>query len=151
MRCPELSLLEWHPFAISSSPHDDFIRFSISACGDWTRSLFALFASHQMTRSYARQDFEKENRGEKKKLPRAPSDLMTRIIELKGPLKAQGGPRGRRKMRQQPISKENSELAASTHTMLASSITQSMPPFPVIEVDGPYGAPAQDFVRYKAL
>lgn len=34
--CPEISLLEWHPFTITSSPHEDFISIHISVVGDWT-------------------------------------------------------------------------------------------------------------------
>jgi predicted ferric reductase len=30
---------EWHPFSISSSPHDDYLRLSVKALGDYTNEL----------------------------------------------------------------------------------------------------------------
>ncbi len=41
LKIPELSLLEWHPFTITSAPNqaDNFISFHIKDSGDWTRAL----------------------------------------------------------------------------------------------------------------
>ncbi|OWZ10136.1 hypothetical protein PHMEG_00017061 [Phytophthora megakarya] len=36
---PMLSSFEWHPFSISSSPHEEFVTFHIKAVGDWTMKL----------------------------------------------------------------------------------------------------------------
>ncbi|RLN73666.1 hypothetical protein BBJ28_00006320 [Nothophytophthora sp. Chile5] len=36
---PSLSALEWHPFSMSSSPHEDLVTFHIKAVGDWTTEL----------------------------------------------------------------------------------------------------------------
>ncbi|KAJ8528719.1 hypothetical protein ON010_g14610 [Phytophthora cinnamomi] len=33
---PSISSLEWHPFTISSSPHEDIVAFYIKSSGDWT-------------------------------------------------------------------------------------------------------------------
>ncbi|GMF21597.1 unnamed protein product [Phytophthora fragariaefolia] len=33
---PSISRLEWHPFTISSSPHEDIVSFYIKSSGDWT-------------------------------------------------------------------------------------------------------------------
>ncbi|KAE9285616.1 hypothetical protein PF008_g26872 [Phytophthora fragariae] len=33
---PSISRLEWHPFSISSSPHEDIAVFYIKSSGDWT-------------------------------------------------------------------------------------------------------------------
>jgi respiratory burst oxidase len=41
--CPALSRFEWHPFTISSSPHDEFVQLHIKDCGDWTGGLRRLF------------------------------------------------------------------------------------------------------------
>ncbi|KAE9331654.1 hypothetical protein PR003_g14905 [Phytophthora rubi] len=38
---PKLSLLEWHPFTISSSPHEVLVTIHIKALGDWTKKLLA--------------------------------------------------------------------------------------------------------------
>ncbi|KAG6623848.1 Ferric reductase [Phytophthora cinnamomi] len=38
---PKLSLLEWHPFTISSSPHEALVTIHIKGLGDWTKKLLA--------------------------------------------------------------------------------------------------------------
>ncbi|GMG14834.1 unnamed protein product [Phytophthora fragariaefolia] len=38
---PKLSLLEWHPFTISSAPHEILVTIHIKGLGDWTRKLLA--------------------------------------------------------------------------------------------------------------
>ncbi|KAI8852816.1 ferric reductase NAD binding domain-containing protein [Chytridium lagenaria] len=34
--CPEIALYEWHPFTLTSSPHEDFVSVHIRVVGDWT-------------------------------------------------------------------------------------------------------------------
>ncbi|KAL4092643.1 hypothetical protein PRIC1_011635 [Phytophthora ramorum] len=51
---PKLTLLEWHPFTISSSPHEVLVTMHVKALGDWTRKLLAAVplstdGSHQTT------------------------------------------------------------------------------------------------------
>lgn len=41
--CPEISILQWHPFTLTSSPHDNCLSVHIRIVGDWTRELAALF------------------------------------------------------------------------------------------------------------
>ncbi|KAJ3039910.1 hypothetical protein HDV00_011693, partial [Rhizophlyctis rosea] len=42
---PKLSPFEWHPFSISSSPHDPTISIHIRALGNWTRRVASLAAT----------------------------------------------------------------------------------------------------------
>eukprot|EP00052_Salpingoeca_macrocollata_P023092 m.202374 g.202374 ORF g.202374 m.202374 type:complete len:1086 (+) comp21954_c0_seq15:75-3332(+) len=42
LNIPALSLTEWHPFTLSSTPLDDFLRCHIRAVGPWTRRLLQL-------------------------------------------------------------------------------------------------------------
>lgn len=42
---PEISVMEWHPFSITSSPYDDFISFHIEAAGDWTKALQSIICA----------------------------------------------------------------------------------------------------------
>lgn len=37
---PSLSQLQWHPFTISSAPHEAFVTFHIKVLGDWTKGLY---------------------------------------------------------------------------------------------------------------
>jgi len=39
---PELSMFEWHPFSISSSPHQEVVTIHARALGNWTEALLAL-------------------------------------------------------------------------------------------------------------
>ncbi|ETI35119.1 hypothetical protein F443_18498 [Phytophthora nicotianae P1569] len=39
---PTISRLQWHPFTISSAPHEDVVSFYIKASGDWTNKLFEM-------------------------------------------------------------------------------------------------------------
>lgn len=36
---PKISLLEWHPFTISSAPHEPLVTLHIKVLGDWTKKL----------------------------------------------------------------------------------------------------------------
>jgi NADPH oxidase len=36
INCPEISLFEWHPFTLTSSPYEDFVSIHIRCVGDWT-------------------------------------------------------------------------------------------------------------------
>jgi len=39
---PDISYLEWHPFSISSAPHEDEVSVHVRVLGDWTAQLYAL-------------------------------------------------------------------------------------------------------------
>lgn len=45
IRVPRLSRFQWHPFTISSAPHEAEMTFYVKAVGDWTKSLYQLFAT----------------------------------------------------------------------------------------------------------
>ncbi|KAI8923869.1 ferric reductase NAD binding domain-containing protein [Entophlyctis helioformis] len=36
LSCPEVGLFEWHPFTLTSSPHEEFLSVHIRVVGDWT-------------------------------------------------------------------------------------------------------------------
>ncbi|ETN14655.1 hypothetical protein PPTG_22174 [Phytophthora nicotianae INRA-310] len=42
---PTISSLEWHPFTISSSPHEPMVTLHIKALGDWTSKLQSLIVA----------------------------------------------------------------------------------------------------------
>lgn len=42
LKVPLVSNLQWHPFTIASSPHENDMVFFIKVSGDWTRRLYAL-------------------------------------------------------------------------------------------------------------
>lgn len=43
VNCPAISLLEWHPFTLTSAPEEDYFSIHIRAAGDWTDRLIDTF------------------------------------------------------------------------------------------------------------
>ncbi|KAK7107772.1 cytochrome b-245 heavy chain-like [Littorina saxatilis] len=39
LHCPSISRLEWHPFTLTSAPHEDHFSVHIRRVGDWTEAL----------------------------------------------------------------------------------------------------------------
>ena len=44
---PEISLFEWHPFSISSAPHQPTVTLHVRVLGSWTRALHKLALKKQ--------------------------------------------------------------------------------------------------------
>lgn len=44
LNAPHLSVYEWHPFTITSAPHEDFVSVHIRAVGKWTKGIRGLLA-----------------------------------------------------------------------------------------------------------
>ena len=42
---PKISWFEWHPFSISSVPHEVELQMHVRVLGDWTKKLFELAKS----------------------------------------------------------------------------------------------------------
>ncbi|KAF7845499.1 putative respiratory burst oxidase-like protein H [Senna tora] len=45
VKCPDISVYEWHPFSITSAPGDDYLSVHIRTLGDWTTELRNRFAT----------------------------------------------------------------------------------------------------------
>lgn len=43
VKVPALSKLQWHPFTIASSPHEEGMTFYIKSAGDWSAAMHAVF------------------------------------------------------------------------------------------------------------
>lgn len=48
VNCPAISLLEWHPFTLTSAPEEDFFSIHIRAAGDWTERLIDTFQQQKL-------------------------------------------------------------------------------------------------------
>ncbi|CAL4983447.1 unnamed protein product [Urochloa decumbens] len=44
LNCPAISLLQWHPFCITSAPQDSYVSVHIRTRGDWTSRLRTIFS-----------------------------------------------------------------------------------------------------------
>uniref|UniRef100_A0ABM5FY60 NADPH oxidase 2 n=1 Tax=Pogona vitticeps TaxID=103695 RepID=A0ABM5FY60_9SAUR len=40
VKCPAVSMLEWHPFTLTSAPEEDYFSIHIRVVGDWTEGLY---------------------------------------------------------------------------------------------------------------
>ncbi|PRP81514.1 dual oxidase [Planoprotostelium fungivorum] len=64
INCRKIALFEWHPFTLTSAPHEDFLEVHVKAVGAWTESLF----EHVKKNSLVSDETEDEEKGKKKKL-----------------------------------------------------------------------------------
>lgn len=39
IKCAALSLVEWHPFTLTSAPEEDYLSVHVRSAGDWTEKL----------------------------------------------------------------------------------------------------------------
>ncbi|CAG7884351.1 unnamed protein product [Brassica rapa] len=44
VNCPKVSPFEWHPFSITSAPHDGYLSVHIKSVGDWTNAIKEVFS-----------------------------------------------------------------------------------------------------------
>ncbi|KAL8141891.1 hypothetical protein V2J09_014923 [Rumex salicifolius] len=42
IKCPQVALLEWHPFSLTSGPEDDYLSVHIRTLGDWSYQIYSL-------------------------------------------------------------------------------------------------------------
>ncbi|XP_048531064.1 respiratory burst oxidase homolog protein B-like [Triticum urartu] len=98
VNCAAVSPFQWHPFSITSAPHDDYISVHIRTLGDWTRELKSVF----------------------EKVCRPPTDGKSGLLRA--------------------------EYAGDGGAAMPSPSS-----FPTVLIDGPYGAPAQDYKQYDVV
>lgn len=111
---PAIGQFEWHPFTLTSAPHENCLKFHIAAVGDWTKKLYDLFPNGW-------EDQEAGSNGKKDR-----NNLMAALAD---------------QLEKAP----NHEARLHMETLQDSLIRHSLK----VYVDGPYGAPAQDFTKYE--
>lgn len=191
LNIPHLSMVQWHPFTLSSAPSDDFVEFHIRPVGDWTTELYLLakaFARQQESNSISKAFDEEEatHTQSTNSLPRIPVVKLTPLsvtttvptptirqtssIQRGEPERVQPSSRGMNRLRSQQwlwdagsslFNLHGADSNASGDTMEASIST--LGPIPeqgqvnltlqdlIIKVDGPLGAPAQDYSRLRMV
>jgi len=73
---PKVSVIEWHPFALTSAPHEDFIEFHFQRVGDWTTSV------HDLLKDIA------NNSSEINPSKKAEQKIQDLVIKVEGPIGA---------------------------------------------------------------
>uniref|UniRef100_A0ACD5T9I8 Uncharacterized protein n=1 Tax=Avena sativa TaxID=4498 RepID=A0ACD5T9I8_AVESA len=96
VKCPAVSAFQWHPFSITSAPHDDYVSVHIRTRGGWTKDLKDVFS---------------------KDCP--------------------------------PQPKEGAPVIFRAEYDRDGTISNTS--FPKLLIDGPYGAPAQDYKKYDVV
>ncbi|KAK9866610.1 hypothetical protein WJX84_002042 [Apatococcus fuscideae] len=160
LNVPKLSKLEWHPFSITSSPFDDHISFHIEAKGDWTMALQALM------RELTGQDAMWTRLGQQLSYQVTEPDVLIAAKSSLGdiemgdvnPFEEQLALGARatilesqtsQLMLEEKLEEESPDLEAGTPPTYAQGPTRTRAP--KISLDGPYGAPAQNYNDYEVL
>ncbi|TYK16614.1 respiratory burst oxidase-like protein A-like [Cucumis melo var. makuwa] len=123
VQCPAVSPFEWHPFSITSAPGDDYLSIHVRQLGDWTQELKRVFS----------EACEPSVSG-KSGLLRADETTIKRFYILP-----------------YVIPFLNLILAYCISSILMVEICPAHLSLPKLSIDGPYGAPAQDYHKYDVL
>jgi respiratory burst oxidase len=107
IQVPSINKFEWHPFTLTSAPHEDCLKFHIAAVGDWTTELYNMFPKGW------------------------DSELNEAIVDW-----------------DETRLKISEDLDEATKQKM-EGLADCLLPARSIYIDGPYGAPAQDFTKYK--
>ena len=106
IRCPQISLLEWHPFTLTSCPGDSYLGVHVRKAGDWTAAL------HQLVQEHVQE----------KKESTSTDDMIVSVGS---------------KHRIKPVLGDEFDVTDRFNF--------------TISVDGPFGAPAQNYSDYKVI
>ncbi|KAK9836556.1 hypothetical protein WJX74_003035 [Apatococcus lobatus] len=158
LNIPKLSVLEWHPFSITSSPFDDHISFHIRAQGDWTKALKSIMQeltgeSGEWTR-FGKKLSHQTSRLAAHKSSSAAAASEGSSIELEdvNPFAAAHSQRisgGR-----EPGTSSGPVVLPerpSVPDLEVGFAARSLGVVPRVAIDGPFGAPAQNFNDYEVL
>mmetsp|Transcript_11516 Transcript_11516/g.27865 ORF Transcript_11516/g.27865 Transcript_11516/m.27865 type:complete len:746 (-) Transcript_11516:24-2261(-) len=89
---PEVSLLEWHPFTMTSAPFEDYIEFHFRKVGDWTSEAFQLVNNCATAKIQESDDEEKgklkEESNEMSVRTVHPDTVRSLTVKLEGPIGA---------------------------------------------------------------
>ncbi|KAL3151900.1 hypothetical protein ABBQ38_012861 [Trebouxia sp. C0009 RCD-2024] len=176
LNVPQISWAEWHPFTITSVPADNFLMFHIKSSGDWTALLHECISKQLRANSL---DLDIPGRRFTRATPVQPvapedlhlvSELGTsdlRESELSKSPSSKAAPRMREdsaktspttdmttgeSMTDSPTLPGQGKGDSSSFFDESDSLVEAMGwKAPIIHVDGPNGAPAQNYKDYKVL
>lgn len=124
LNCPEIAKFEWHPYTLTSAPQDDHLRVHIASLGDWSSAMKRRFDI----------PFHAQISKDHSKFP-----LLTTSSQIGTP------------------SVKCSDLEDPVSFFKQSSTIATMGELPILEesprlfVDGPYGAPCQEFDQFSTV
>ncbi|GMH43662.1 hypothetical protein BSKO_11584 [Bryopsis sp. KO-2023] len=132
LNCPQLSQFEWHPYTMTSAPRDDFIGVHVAALGDWSSAINDMFSSLEVQRADSHAIHQ---------------NMAERTGSRCTPTKALLNDNNVEMSDNSSRPESNCSFAASSGTSFLTIVPDKMK----VYVDGPYGAPAQDYEQYRVL
>ncbi|GAQ89041.1 putative NAD(P)H oxidase [Klebsormidium nitens] len=127
IQCPAASRFEWHPFTLTSAPGDDTLSLHIRVAGDWTSALLRKFESALDATNSCPSHADVSSPG----YAAAAAALSTVPPS------------------QQEDQEPDLELGGRNERPSWRHVAATK--FPSLRMDGPYGAPAQEYRRYKTV
>lgn len=124
LNCPEIAKFEWHPYTLTSAPQDDHLRVHIASLGDWSSAMKKRFDI----------PFQAQNTKDHSQFP-----LLTTSSQL-------GTSTSKSPDLEHPVSffKQSSTIATTVELPISEES-------PRLFVDGPYGAPCQEFDQFSTV
>jgi len=151
---PAVSRWEWHPFTLTSAPHEPFLQVHMAAVGDWTKAAFDLFeedyhepglehtySAPAATRTWLKaMDEPDAELGQRVATSKTGATQETRADTKEGKMNS-------------TFVHIPAELGADSSSKPSNGSGNgshaSAIPGVEVYVDGPFGAPAQDFLHYE--
>jgi len=137
INCPDISLTEWHPFTLTSSPDENYLMVNINCIGDWTKKLKEVYAQHLAAP-------EKQRKGKERKLEHHIQIELDEILT------------DSRDSKNIPKT-DSTHLGSSGKALVVNAVeAEMMIPvkgklLPPIRVDGPYGTASGDVLLYTHI
>ena len=152
-----LAYFEWHPFTISSAPGDRYLRFHIKRVGDWTTRLWNCVREEEkkaITLMRQANTSNEPNITMQSRTPRNRAPTLSRTLSYSKQTVTPNKRLGRRKKSnygedamKKPLGALKEEIKSPQEVMRRLVIQN----FPKVFIHGPFGAPSQDFLRYKII
>jgi len=163
LQISKIARFEWHPFTISSAPGDKYLRFHIRRAGDWTTALWEYVREREERAEIAAQAYgDHENRG---------TDFFRKSRQLAYSLNNLHFARFHLTVSGEDSSDDEDDACKlddpNTSLKTISKFVESeedidptargaffrsaLRNFSPVYIHGPFGAPTQDFLRYRVL
>ncbi|KAL5984756.1 hypothetical protein ACLOJK_041378, partial [Asimina triloba] len=134
VQCPAVSPFEWHPFSITSAPGDDYLSIHIRQLGDWTHELKRVFSQVCEPPVAGKSGLLRADETTKKRSRLCHSVVIENVIKIKF------------------LCLLIDRFSFNFFSYLLSDIEAfCICSLPKLLIDGPYGAPAQDYRKYDVL
>lgn len=134
LNCPEIAKFEWHPYTMTSAPQDDHIRVHIASLGDWSSAMCSRF----------KEPIQNLEASVKASDALFPIDISNPVSPVSNP-----GDLSRGDVEEQFDGRSYFAKSSTVGSLNLGLLTQTHNV--KIFVDGPYGAPCQEFDQFSTI